>query len=67
MKNVLKIDFAKKLIIMDRAFAQNSTDTRSEEYAHLQRVRADYPNFTVTTRSCKKNREAKRLAAAKAA
>lgn len=27
MKNVLKIDFAKKQIIMDRAFAKNSTDT----------------------------------------
>ena len=57
MKNVLKIDFAKKQIIMDRTFAKNSTDTRSEEYAHLQRVRADYPTFTVTTRSCKKNPE----------
>ena len=55
MKNVLKIDFAKKQIIMDRTFAKNSTDTRSEEYAHLQRVRNDYPTFTVTTRSCRKN------------
>ena len=57
MKNVLKIDFAKKQIIMDRAFAKNSADTRSEEYAHLQNVRHDYPTFTVTTRSCKKNPE----------
>lgn len=55
MKNILKIDFAKKQIIMDRTFAKNSADTRSEEYAHLQRVRADYPTFTVTTRSCRKN------------
>lgn len=55
MKNVLKIDFAKKQIIMDRTFAKSSADTRSEEYAHLQNVRHDYPNFTVTTRSCKKN------------
>lgn len=55
MKNVLKVDFAKKQIIMDRTFAKNSTDTRSEEYAHLQNVRHDYPNFTVATRSCKKN------------
>lgn len=55
MKNVLKIDFAKKQIIMDRTFAKNSADTRSEEYAHLQNVRHDYPTFTVTTRSCKKN------------
>jgi len=57
MKNVLKVDFAKKQIIMDRTFAKNSTDTRSEEYAHLQNVRHDYPTFTVTTRSCKKNPE----------
>ena len=55
MKNVLKIDFAKKQIVMDRTFAKNSADTRSEEYAHLQRVRCDYPTFTVTTRSCQKN------------
>lgn len=55
MKNVLKIDFAKKQIVMDRTFAKNSADTRSEEYAHLQRVRCDYPTFTVTTRSCRKN------------
>ena len=57
MKNVLKIDFATKQIIMDRTFAKNSADTRSEEYAHLQLVRHDYPTFTVTTRSCKKNPE----------
>ena len=57
MKNTLKIDFANKQIIMDRTFAKNSTDTRSEEYAHLQRVRADYPSFTVSTRTCKKNPE----------
>lgn len=55
MKNVLRVDFVKKQIIMDRTFAKNSADTRSEEYAHLQSVRQDYPTFTVTTRSCKKN------------
>ena len=57
MKNVLKVDFQKKSIIMDRTFAKNCADTRSEEYAHLQRVRADYPTFTVSTRSCKPNPE----------
>ena len=57
MKNVLKVDFQKKTIIMDRTFAKNCADTRSEEYAHLQRVRADYPTFTVSTRSCKPNPE----------
>lgn len=57
MTNVLRVDFLKKSIIMDRAFAKNCADTRSEEYAHLQRVRADYPTFTVKTRSCKPNPE----------
>ena len=57
MKNVLKVDFQKKSIIMDRTFAKNCADTRSEEYAHLQRVRADYPTFTVSTRTCKSNPE----------
>lgn len=57
MKNVLKVDFEKKAIIMDRTFAKNCADTRSEEYAQLQRVRADYPSFTVSTRTCKKNPE----------
>lgn len=55
MTNVLKIDFKKNAIIMDRTFAKNCADTRSDEYAHLQRVRADYPNFAVTTRTCKSN------------
>lgn len=31
MKNVLRVDFAKKQIIMDRTFAKNCADTRSEE------------------------------------
>lgn len=57
MKNILKVDFEKKAIIMDRTFAKNCADTRSEEYAQLQRVRADYPSFTVSTRTCKKNPE----------
>lgn len=57
MKNILKVDFQKKSIIMDRTFAKNCADTRSEEYAHLQRVRQDYPTFTVKTRSCKPNPE----------
>lgn len=55
MRNILKIDFSTKQIIMDRTFAKKSADTRSEEYAHLQRVRSDYPNFTVSTRTCRKN------------
>ena len=55
MKNTLKIDFANKKIIMDRTFAKNCENTMSEEYAHLQEVRNDYPDYMVMTRSIKRN------------
>lgn len=43
MKNTLKINLADKTIVMDRTFAKLAADTRSEEYAHLQQIRRDYP------------------------
>ncbi|MBR5485723.1 MAG: hypothetical protein IKV41_04365 [Oscillospiraceae bacterium] len=55
MKNTLKIDHIKKMIIMDRTFEKLSQNTRSEEYEHLQRVRQDYPKYTVARREIKKN------------
>lgn len=55
MKNTLKIDHSKRMIIMDRTFAKLSENTRSEEYAHLQSVRRDYPTYTVARREIKKN------------
>ena len=57
MKNVIRVDFAKKRIVMDRAFAKNCANPASDEYTQLQRVRQDYPNFTVSTRTCKSNPE----------
>ena len=57
MKNTLKINFATKEIIMDRTFAKKCTNTNSEEYAHLQGVRRDYPDYKVITRKIKKNQE----------
>lgn len=45
MKNTLKVDHEKRLVIMDRTFAKYAENTMSEEYAHLQRVRKDYPNY----------------------
>ncbi len=57
MKNVIRVDFAKKRIVMDRAFAKNCANPASDEYIQLQRVRQDYPNFTVSTRTCKSNPE----------
>ena len=55
MKNILKIDHAHCTIIMDRTFAKNAENTMSAEYAHLQSVRRDYPNYTVARRQIKKN------------
>lgn len=55
MKNTLKIDFAKKQIIMDRTFAKNVTNTKSNEYAHLQEVRRDYPEFEVIQHTITRN------------
>lgn len=55
MKNVLKVDFKEMEIIMDRTFAKLCVNTSSVEYAHLQEVRRDYPDFKVITRTIKKN------------
>ena len=55
MKNTLKIDHSKKTIVMDRTFAKLSENTRSEEYAHLQQVRRDYPTYEVVRRKINSN------------
>lgn len=55
MKNTLKVSFATMEIIMDRTFAQFCTNTKTEEYAHLQEVRRDYPDYKVIVRTIKKN------------
>ena len=55
MKNTLRIDFTNKAIVMDRSFAKNCENTMSEEYAHLQTVRRDYPDYKVMTRTIKRN------------
>ena len=55
MKNTLKLNHKKSEIIMDRTFAKLAENTKSEEYAHLQMVRKDYPNYTVVQKSIKPN------------
>ena len=55
MKNTLKINHTKELIVMDRTFAKLAENTMSAEYAHLQQVRKDYPEYTVIQRQIKKN------------
>lgn len=57
MKNTLKINHENKTIVMDRTFAKFAENTRSDEYAHLQQVRRDYPDYAVTTRTIKRNSE----------
>lgn len=55
MKNILKIDHAKNVIVMDRTFEKMAENTMSAEYAHLQQVRRDYPTYTVKTRTITRN------------
>lgn len=54
MKNGLRIDFKAKMIIMSRAFAEACTNPYSDEYAKLQAVRRDFPDFKVERKSIKK-------------
>lgn len=55
MRNTLRLDHNKNLIIMDRTFAKLAQDTFSDEYKHLQMVRADYPTYRVVRKTIKKN------------
>ena len=56
MKDTLTINHANHTIVMDRTFAKNALDTRSEDYDHLQAVRRDYPNYTVVQRHIRTNK-----------
>ncbi len=55
MKNYMKIDATNRKIIMDKTFAKNAAIYGSEEYGKLQNCRRDYPEYSVVTRSIKKN------------
>ena len=55
MTNTLTLNHANRTIVMDRTFAKHAIDTRSEEYAHLQMVRRDYPNYQVVQRHIRTN------------
>ena len=54
MKNTLRLNHETRAIVMDRTFAKFAANTMSQEYAHLQRVRMDYPTYTVEQRHIKK-------------
>ena len=62
MKNILKIDHAKRTIVMDRTFEKLSENTMSAEYAHLQQVRRDYPKYDVIRRTITPNSNKKTYA-----
>ena len=62
MKNTLKIDHAKQIIVMDATFAKKSANTMSAEYAHLQQVRRDYPKYDVIRRTITPNSNKKTYA-----
>lgn len=55
MRGKLTVDHNNNKIIMDRTFAKYEKDTFSEEYAHLQQVRRDYPTYRVELRKIKRN------------
>ena len=55
MTNKLTINHANRTIVMDRIFAKYASDTASEEYARLQRVRQDYPTYEVVQKHIRTN------------
>ena len=55
MKNTLTVNHFNRTIVMDRTFAKYAANTRTEEYAHLQQVRQDYPTYEVVQRHIKTN------------
>ena len=55
MTNKLTVNHANRTIVMDRTFAKFAADTASEEYARLQQVRRDYPNYQVVQRHIRQN------------
>ena len=59
MKNTLFVDHKARLIVMDRTFYKNSLNTMSDEYDHLQKVRKNYPKYSVVQRHIRKNENKK--------
>ena len=55
MNGFLKVDHSKRQLVMSREFAKFANDTMSEEYAHLQCVRQDYPHYQTVLRTITRN------------
>ena len=56
MKNTIRIDHEHRQLVMDRTFAKRSENIRNEEYAILQSVRQDYPEYQVLLRRIKRSK-----------
>ena len=54
-KSKLLVKYAEGVIEMNTTFAKAMQNTLSEEYAHFQKVRQDFPTFAVQTRQIKSN------------
>ena len=54
MKSPITINFAEGEIILNAAFAKKASNPFSKEYGHLQKVREDFPEFTVLIKEIKK-------------
>ena len=54
MTNYLKIDHAKRTLVMDRTFEKKAAIAGSLEYKQLQECRRDYPEYQVIRRTIKK-------------
>ena len=55
MANPVRLDHARKMIIMSRSFAKKAEDPRSDEYAILKQLREDNIGYTVACKEIKKN------------
>ena len=51
----IKVNYAKRKIVLSSAFAKKCFTPGSVEYTQLQAVRADYPDFALVTREFKTN------------
>lgn len=56
MTNYLKVLHDTNVLLMDKAFAKNSSIVGSDEYNLLQDARKAYPEYKVQTRKIKKNK-----------
>ena len=55
MRSPIKIDHSnRKIILMDKKFAEHSNWVDTQEYVFLQIARADYPDYEIVERKIKK-------------